>query len=452
MSRVFAVSLIVCAAAAIVPARDALACGGCFVAQSETTQVSGHRMAMSISQDQTTLWDQIEYDGDPAEFAWVLPIAGQVEVGLSSDLLFSALDAQTAVRVSSPVIPCAPPVCPGGGAFSASGSGFNASSSGGGVTVIAEEVVGPYETVQLSSTDPNALNDWLTSHGYNIPADVEPVMAAYVSEGFDFLALRLIPGQGIDAMQPVRITTPGASPILPLRMVAAGTGARTAITLWIIGEGRYEPTNFNVETLSAVDLVWNWDTQSSNYSALRQEILDADGGSRWLMESANPYGSWIFSELLYQAEFGRDFGGYGPDAVQALEAAQADIATLMAGIDENSMWVTRVAADLSRPALGADLSLGASAEQFGVSNNLQAGAAIGTPPPCPPPPTNCPTTVGSGFFENPDDIDGDGDDGGAGSDDGCNCAQVPVRRAGELGVAGLAAAAAILARRLRRRT
>jgi hypothetical protein len=27
-------------------------------------------------------------------------------------------------------------------------------------------------------------------------------------------------------------------------MVAAGTGATVGVTLWIVGEGRYEPTNF----------------------------------------------------------------------------------------------------------------------------------------------------------------------------------------------------------------
>ncbi len=450
MSRPFVFSLVVVASAAtaVVSARDAVACGGCFVSQSETTQVSGHRMAMSVSQDQTTLWDQIEYDGDPAEFAWVLPIAGQVEVGLSSDLLFEVLDAQTSVRVSSPFISCPPPNCPGGGAFSASGSGFGNSSSGGGVTVIAEEVVGPYETVQLSSTDPDALTTWLTSHGYNIPPDVEPVMAAYVNEGFDFLALRLIPGQGIDSMQPVRITTPGASPVLPLRMVAAGTGARTAVTLWVIGEGRYEPTNFNVETLSSSGLVWDWNTQSSNYSVLRQEILDADGGSRWLMESADMAGPWLFDELINQATVAPDFGGYGNDAVLAEAAAEADVATLLAGIDANAMWVTRVAADLSRPALATDLSLGASPDQSFVSRDLLAPSAVGTPPPCPQP-SNCPTTVGSGFFEEPDGLV-DGDDGGSGSEDGCSCAQVPSRRAGELGLVGLAAAAALFARRRRR--
>jgi hypothetical protein len=88
------------------PPGEAQACGGCFVQQSENTQVSGHRMVLSISPTQTTLWDQITYDGDPSEFAWVLPIKGQVQIGTSSDLLFGTLESATEVQIFSPQINC----------------------------------------------------------------------------------------------------------------------------------------------------------------------------------------------------------------------------------------------------------------------------------------------------------------------------------------------------------
>ena len=54
--------------AALAP-RPAAACGGCFVTESESTQVSGHRMILSAGKDATTLWDQITYTGDPENFA-----------------------------------------------------------------------------------------------------------------------------------------------------------------------------------------------------------------------------------------------------------------------------------------------------------------------------------------------------------------------------------------------
>ncbi|HMY20472.1 MAG TPA: DUF2330 domain-containing protein, partial [Polyangium sp.] len=118
---------------------DAHACGGCLVSQTQTTQVTGHRMILSVSKDQTTLWDQITYDGAPESFAWVLPIKGTVDVGLSSDAMFSALEQATSVTINSPSINCLPPGCagpPNAGGGDASGSG---GSGGGGVVVIAEE-------------------------------------------------------------------------------------------------------------------------------------------------------------------------------------------------------------------------------------------------------------------------------------------------------------------------
>src|SRR4051812_27103708 len=144
-------------------AGDAAACGGCFqqpsIQQSENTQVTGHRMILSVSKTQTTLWDQISYMGAPSSFAWVLPIKGVVDVGLSSDALFQNLEVATQVNISSPVISCAPPPVCSGGFSTGSGAGFDEGSLAPlpPVLVTAHAVVGPYDTVQLHSTDPAAL-------------------------------------------------------------------------------------------------------------------------------------------------------------------------------------------------------------------------------------------------------------------------------------------------------
>jgi len=383
-------------------AHDASACGGCLVGQSESTQVTGHRMILSISNDTTTLWDQIKYTGNPSSFAWVLPIKGQVQIGLSSDALFARLEDLTQVTINSPWINCPSGGCFGGGGGSGGGGGGGPS---GGVTVIAQEVVGPYETVQLSSSDANALKTWLTDNNYAIPQDISGIIDAYVAEGFDFLALKLVPGEGVDAMRPVRITSPGASPGLPLRMVAAGTGAVTSISLWVIGEGRYEPTNFPTFEIKPEELVWNWDTSSSNYKDLREAGFAAAQGKTWLVEYAGPV---HYTHIKFPLEnltlSSPEQSGYGDaQGMGASEALNEDLAALYGSIDTSSMWFTRLHAELPRAALANDLSIGASLNQSQVNNFFQVEQTVGTPPQCPPVP-ECPGPPDSG---NP----GSGNDG-----------------------------------------
>ncbi|MFO0589232.1 MAG: DUF2330 domain-containing protein [Polyangiaceae bacterium] len=372
-------------------ARPASACGGCFAAQNENTQVTGHRMILSAGMDHTTLWDQIRYDGAPESFAWVLPIHGTVEVGLSSDALFQVMDQGTAVRIGSPPLcdsTCGTPqsytTYPGNGAGE-----FDA-DSGGGVTVLKQEVVGPYETVQLSAADPAALTDWLVSHGYNIPADIQPVIDQYVAEQMDFLALKLVPGEGVTSMRPVRITTPGAGLGLPLRMVAAGTGEITSIRLYVLGAGRMEPANFPSFTIQPEELWWDWDTQSSNYASLRQSHFEATNHEGWLTDYAGSWPGWLFmSELSY----GEGLASYADaDGTHAMENLQADIDLLQGQFQDGPLWMTAMSADLSRAALGKDLLINASLEQSQVPNYLfvapdqTTGVRPEPASPCPPDP------------------------------------------------------------------
>ncbi|MDP9148658.1 MAG: DUF2330 domain-containing protein [Myxococcota bacterium] len=363
--------------------RDARACGGCFQRPNESgTVITDHRMIFAVSQGQTTLYDQIEYQGAPSSFAWVLPIHAPVVVGLSSDAVFASMERATRTTLFAPQCFQTTPSAAGG--LSASDA-----ASAVGVTIISRDVVGPYDTVQLQSTDPTALDTWLAANGFAIPADISPVIAAYVGEGFDFLAMRLVPGQGIAAMRPVSVTSPGAGVSLPLRMVAAGTGATVGITLWVVADGRYEPQNFPFFTLSASELVWDYAQGRSNYNTLRAQTEAALNNSAWQIESSidvTPYA--IESGVLYGVF---PFGGVaavpaadagytalaapdGGPGLTADEARKHDLATLFPSMA--SRRITRMRADLSHAALANDLRLQASLDQSTLSNVYQVRASI----------------------------------------------------------------------------
>jgi hypothetical protein len=369
--------------------RDAKACGGCFhppTVQSGTV-VTDHRMIFSVSPAETTLYDEIEYTGSPADFAWVLPIKGPVTVGVSSDALFAAIDQQTQTTIlAPPLTPC--PVC-----SNTKGTGFNAlppGQSAGGVshdvTVLSQSVVGPYEQVQLQSTDPAALANWLTSHGYTIPSSISPVIAAYVSDGFDFLAIRLQPGQGVQAMRPVSVTTPGAGVTLPLRMVAAGTGATVGITLWVIATGRYEPADFPTFTITPAQLTWDFAAGDSDYATVRASKEAAAHNGAWQIESSVDFAPYLIENMVLSGLAEVDYppppsvalGDGGTDAGSSDDAGSAasvaareqDLATCFPG-GSSVVRITRMRADLSQAALARDLVLRASSDQSKMMNIYQ---------------------------------------------------------------------------------
>jgi hypothetical protein len=253
-------------------------------------------MAFALSPVRTVLWDQIQYSGDPGEFSWVLPVGAGSYIEASSDAWFEALDTVSTIQVSAPQLNCG-----GGGggssrgfecgcgAMSASGNAVPASRGSivpPSVIVEHEGTVGPYQTVTLRSTDPGALRAYLDSNGYDIPTDVAPIIDAYVAEGSDFIALKLRPGVGVREMTPVRVVTPGASPRLPLRMVAAGTGDHVAITLFVIAEGRYGTQNFPQASVDGSKLSWDFGISKSNYASLRTAALAAGSGNGFLTSFA----------------------------------------------------------------------------------------------------------------------------------------------------------------------
>jgi hypothetical protein len=381
---ILSASILAVAGACTLAARPARACGGCFHVPTpkEVTVVTDHRMAFSVSPQQTVLWDQIEYSGSPTDFAWVLPVLPGAQIQLSHDEFFAALDAVTTPTITGPTPNCANSGsggfgCGAGGASGGASNTYAAEADAGvGVQVISQSVVGPYDTVTVHSTDPNALYAWLTANGYDIPQSTRPVIDAYVAGNFDFIALRLAPGQGVQAMQPVRVVTPGAGLTLPLRMVSAGVGAQVGITLYVIGDGRYESQNFPNAVIDDAQLVWLHSQSRSNYTELSQQLMAGGSGRTWLSEFSSCVDLYGESSCptsaqslfaYYSQACGGTAGFVAPDAADSCSGFD-DLTVAATGLSSTT-WVTRMRANLPSEALPqGDLVLQASATQTSVSN------------------------------------------------------------------------------------
>lgn len=378
-------SLSLALAATLVAENEASACGGCVVPPNQTaSDITDERMLLAVSQTQSTLYDQIRYQGSPESFAWVLPIQGTVDVGLSADILFGSVDRLTATTINPPQVAC-PPLpaeCSFGNADRAASAGSSSGGSGE-VTVLKQENVGPYATVQLKSTNPNALTQWLTDNGFQIKPDEKPIIEQYVAEGFDFLALKLRPNKDVKSMRPVRVSMQGSMLSLPLRMAAVGTGAKVGITIWVVGEGRYEPQNFPIFRIEDKDLSWDFAKGASNYTDLRAQNEATFAGRGWELQSSISLTRDSIRNTIQSggvvggfpgatASAGADYLPIEPDGNSlgktAEQVREEDIADLFEGMHGPNVRVTRMRSDVAKTAMNIDFLLQASTDQSEISN------------------------------------------------------------------------------------
>ena len=452
---------------------EALACGGCFAPPETPTVVTDHHMIYSVSSTQATLYDQIQYSGSPSSFAWILPYRGDVTkgdvvVGVSSDVVFRTVDSLTQTQILPPPRNCPPypancPALPQAGASATKGG----EDSNGGVDVLKQEVVGPYETAHLAAESATDLEKWLTDHGYALTDATKQVIGAYIGAGqqFHFLALKLVPGKDVQSMKPVRITTKGSGFDLPLRMIAAGAGATVGITLWVIAEGRYQAANFDMFTIGAPDLAWDWTNNKSNYIDVRAAKNAATQGKAWELESATSVSRDSITATIKQggpfsrfggpypvpdADAGSNVAGYDADGQKTADEVQnEDFATLFAGIAAGAEHVTRMRADLDHTALDRDLHLQATTDQSEVPTTRNVVNELNEPL-CPVY-VNCESTTSAPRSQANATITADPAKGGpsSGSDDD-GCATSSRRDLSTWLVVGLGALGFVRARKRRR--
>ena len=346
----------------------ARACGGCFAPPGTISTVDAHRMVISLSPTQTTLWDQIRYSGNPDEFVWVLPVpSSDTKIALANDAFFTQLENQTAPVVSwggsYPNRSC--PYY--GGQYAGGADGSVAADAG--VTVFQESVVGPYETVTVGSDDPAALHTWLTDHNYNVPPEAEPVIAYYVQQKSVFIALRLRPGQGVSAMQPVRVTYSGFMGSFPLKMVTIGAQGALSLELFVIADQRYDAQNYGTRTIPRDQLVWDWQTYSTNYAGLFTATIEAGGGRAFIAEAAQSFETLSFFTPFYPPVL--DDSGAPPATVEA------DVAVARTGL--RTAYLTRLRTRILLEHLGDDLVLAPAADATNVSRFYVARREINRP-------------------------------------------------------------------------
>lgn len=393
-------------AGALLAPAAASACGGFFCNTSPVDQQAERIIFVQEDADTVTSYVEINYQGDPEGFAWVVPVPSVPELDVWYGQAFDALDLATQPRFDGPWNCFL-------GAEDADGAGGEPAPAPGEVDVLAQERVGPFDTATIQSRDPRALVEWLRVNDYRITPAMEPFVAMYTDEGMKFLAMKLAPGEGVESIQPIKMTYAAAGPAVPLRLTAVAAQLEMGVKIWILGESRYGPLNVPDIEIPSAELVRDPITWDVNYLPLVARKVDDMGGAGFVTELAAPA-----APLAQQI---RD--GFVPDwAEPEVREARDALADLLS----TRPYITRLYTRLSPeemdidprfgPVPGGDVSnVHVLAEVEGDECGFDADAA---PPACEF------AACGAGG------LCADVDVAGIGARTGCGCAPGTVARAG----------------------
>ena len=220
--------------------------------------------------DRTVMTMASDFQGDPKEFAVVIPVPTflkreQIHVG--DKALVDHIDAYSAPRLveyydSNPCMmtmyeslqmrAAAPAV----GGMKAE----DARARSLGVRIDAQYTVGEYDILLLSAEQSAGLETWLRENGYRIPAGASPVLASYLKQNMRFFVARVNLAEqsklGFSYLRPLQIAYESPKFMLPIRLGTVNANGKQEVFVYALTRrGRVETTNYRTVKLpSDIDL------------------------------------------------------------------------------------------------------------------------------------------------------------------------------------------------------
>ena len=233
---------------------------GFYVAQANAKLFNkSSKVVLARNGQQTAITMASDYEGEPREFAIVIPVPSFIkkdQISAVEPKMIDHLDAYTAPRLVEyfDEDPCAPRVAYKMGAVPAPAmaGAQNVAMGGGryeGVKVEAQYDVAEYDVSILSADDSNGLINWLTDNGYKIPAGAEPVISSYIKQKMHFFVAKVnldrMKELGRGYLQPLQVRYETAKFMLPLRLgTVNANGPQDLIVYALTAHGRVEATNY----------------------------------------------------------------------------------------------------------------------------------------------------------------------------------------------------------------
>jgi len=224
------------------------------------------KVVMVRDGDRTVINMLNDYQGEPTEFALVVPVPvvlQKEDVKTPLRAVFDRIDAYSAPRLAEyyDPNPCHPPVprsmaAPAAAQKSMGRAMMEDRAEALGVRVEAQYTVGPYDIVMLSAEQSDGLETWLHENGYRIPAGAAKALAPYIRQDMKFFVAKVNLEEhaksGANFLAPLQFSFRTEKFMLPIRLGMINARGPQDLVLWVLSKkGRVETTNYRTVKLPA---------------------------------------------------------------------------------------------------------------------------------------------------------------------------------------------------------
>ncbi len=252
--------------------------------------------------DRTVITMANDYQGDPTEFAMVIPVPTIItkeQVHISSAAILEHLDAYTAPRLVEYFDddPCEPKILYDSrmrkGAVNLSAPAPVMEAEAHGVTIEENFSVGEYDILILSATESDGLQIWLKDNGYQIPDGAGKILRSYIRQDMKFFVAKVNLEEkakiGGEMLRPIAVAFESPKFMLPIRLGTVNSkGSQDLFVYALTKNGRVETTNYRTQKIpSDKEIpVFVKDKFGDFYKDMYAETARKEGGKGVFMEYA----------------------------------------------------------------------------------------------------------------------------------------------------------------------
>jgi len=242
-------------------APDAAAFCGFYVAKADTKLFNqASQVALVRDGEKTVMTMANDFQGDPKEFAVVIPVPTFIardQIAVVDKGLLDHLDAYTAPRLVEyfDEDPCRPrPDVMLRMAAPAPAGGAQEMAKKHGVTIEATYTVGEYDILILSAKESGGLELWLKENGYRIPSGATAVLGSYLKQDMRFFVAKVNLKEqaklGFTYLRPLQVKYASPKFMLPIRLgTVNANGPQELFVFALTAKGRVETTNYRTVRL-----------------------------------------------------------------------------------------------------------------------------------------------------------------------------------------------------------